>query len=326
MDNEFAQQIYYIIQGFIDAKDDRGRSVNGTFVALASRRDIKYTSVLFGNVEENKSLSWSELLPLHEEAAKDEGRDPLLMHHEEGLLKFLRTSLLLSNVAKNLNAKPAEQAISRFCLEHLKLKSVCFVKFFAATEEDIAQFEKDKPEQTNEADIKSEPPFPEDPYIHDQDVENRPENGGKNSRELFIRCDPVLDPIRGVAMNELAVGDNVYGRLPSDSVIYKLLAKNNSKFDGTVTAKVSGILLNDLGTATVSLTLSDGIAGVMKLSGKVKVKIANEAKGDGKSAAGGKKLTFDLSALIFQPEFIFAAAGILVVLAALFILYYIFPL
>jgi hypothetical protein len=326
MDNEFAQQIYYIIQGFIDAKDDRGRSVNGTFVALASRRDIKYTSVLFGNVDENKSLSWSELLPLHEEAAKDEERDPLLMHHEEGLLKFLRTSLLLPNVAKNLNAKPAEQAISRFCLEHLKLKSVCFIKFFVATEEDIAQFEKDKPVQTNGTNVKTGSSFTEDPGGHDQNIDDILEEGGKNDKELFIRCDPVLDPIRGVAMNELSVGDDVYGRLPSDSVIYKLLAKNNSKFDGTITAKVSGILLNDLGTATVSLTLSDGIAGVMKLSGKVKVKIADEGKSAGKYAASGKKLTFGLSALIFQPEFIFAAAGILVVAAALFMLYYIFPL
>jgi len=317
---ELTPQSYYVVQGYIDAKDDRGRSVNGTFISLVTRRNVKFTSVLFDHHEMDKSMSWRDLLPLHEEASQDSNKDPLMVHHEEGLFKYLETSLLLTSIPKNLNAKQAEQAVSRFCLEHLKLKAVCFISFDTTNEEDLKVFHADVPVQQPQAETQT--PAPEVEPAGETD--EKPSEGKRGDvGDIFVRCEPVLDPVGGVALNELAQGDNIYGRLTPDSIIYKLLARNNSKFDGIIITKVTGILVNDLGTATVSLILSDGVAGVMKLSGKVKVKTAPDPETAGKTGSGAAKR---LSLFSVPPEFIFAAAGILVVISALLALYYIFPL
>jgi hypothetical protein len=325
MDNEFAQS-YYVVQGYIDAKDDRGRITDGTFISLVTRRDVKYTSVAFGMLEMNKSMSWRDLLPLHEEVLKKENRDPLLLHHEERLNKFFETSLVLTHVAKNLNAKPAEQAISRFCLDELKLKAVCFVSFSTASEDDLATFRaafhKGAPPAAKPP---ASPPPAQMPEIKTPTPDAPRLEQTKEGKELFVRCDPILDPVRGVAMNDLSVGNDIYGRLAPDSIIYKLLAKNNPRFNGVITAKVSGILTNELGTATVSLMLSDGVAGVMKLSGKVRVKVAKETEGEASGLRKRSVFLSGLSPLTVPPEIIFAAAGIVVIIAALLVMYYIFP-
>ncbi|MDR1514705.1 MAG: hypothetical protein LBS45_03345 [Synergistaceae bacterium] len=327
MDNEFAPQSYYIVQGYIDAKDDRGHSVNGTFISLVTRRDVRFTSVNFDQLEMDKSTSWKDLLPLHEEAQKNENRDPLLIHHEEGLYKFLQTSLILTHVAKNLNAKQAEQAISRFCLDELKLKAVCFVSFTNASEDDMTFFQK-KEQTSAQTSPNAEASFPSSQEKKDkqENTESEPQDGGHEteSKDLFVRCEPVLDPVGGIAMNELAAGYNVYCRLSADSVIYKLLAKNNPSFDGLITGKVTGIMISDIGTATVSLALSDGVAGVMKLSGKVRVMVVREKEADGSYKGAGSVFRSRMSPLVIPPELIFIAAGIVVAIAAVSVLYYIF--
>ncbi|MDR1021350.1 MAG: hypothetical protein LBL73_11375 [Synergistaceae bacterium] len=320
MDNEFALQSYYVVQGYIDAKDDRGRNIYGTFVSLVTRRDIIFTSAHFEHLEMGKATPWKVLLSIHEEAQKDMNRDPLLLHHEDELHKFLESSLVLTNVAKNLNAKPAEQAISRFCLDDLNLKTVCFVSFAKADDGDVALFKKEEPVSAPA------------PQVTEDSPSQAPEQGQRTlrqeeSKDLLVRCEPILDPISGVAMNGLREGDNVFCRLSADSVIYKLLEKNNPRFDGVVTAKVSGIFMNELGTSTVSLSLSDGIAGFMKLSGKVRVMVVKDMNGHGPRDKKGRRFFQDvMSPLVIPPEFILAAAVIVVVIAAMFALYYIFQI
>jgi hypothetical protein len=319
VDNEFALQSYYVVQGYIDAKDDRGRNIYGTFVSLVTRRDIIFTSAHFEHLEMDKSTPWKVLLSIHEEAQRDINRDPLLLHHEDELHKFLESSLVLTNVAKNLNSKPAEQAISRFCLDDLKLKTVCFVSFSKADDEDVAFFKKEEPV--------SAPPAPQ---VTEENPSQAPEQRQQTlrqeeSKDLLVRCEPILDPISGVAMNGLREGDNVFCRLSADSVIYKLLEKNNPRFDGVVTAKVSGIFMNELGTSTVSLSLSDGIAGFMKLSGKVRVMVVKDMGGNRPHGKKGWRFFPDgMSPLVIPPEFVFAAAVIVVAIAAMLVLYYIF--
>jgi uncharacterized membrane protein YidH (DUF202 family) len=51
--------------------------------------------------------------------------------------------------------------------------------------------------------------------------------------------------------------------------------KNASpNFDGTVTGDVAAVSVNELGSATVALKLSDGVTGAMKLAGTARVKVA----------------------------------------------------
>ncbi|MDR3254416.1 MAG: hypothetical protein LBT31_02460 [Synergistaceae bacterium] len=312
---EFGPQNYVVVQGYIDAKDDRGRVINCAFLSVASRREILYQVVLFGKEGISKEMNWREFMSLHGDITKTRERDPLMVHYEEELNKYLSNSMVLAAVAKNLNAKPAEQAVSRYCIEHLKLKAVCFVNFFKANDEELAFFRKLRQPLyeavTQESDEKAEA----------QTSEDTPEVREKTEKEIFVRCDPVLDPIGGVAMNELAPGDFILGRLSADSVVYKLLAKNNRNFDGTISAQVSGIIVNELGTATVSLLFSDGVAGVMKLSGKVRVKMS---AGLPKDAARESSAWTAYDPAAFPLEYLFAAIGIALAATAIFLLYYLF--
>lgn len=313
MDMDLAAHAYVIVKGYIDAKDDRGRTMYGTLLGVVSRRDIKHLSVMFTREEISKSTDWSELLFMHEERNKTTDRDPLLVHHEEELHKFLSSSTILNGIAKNHNTKQAEQAISRYCTEQLQLKAVSFVEFMDASDNDIRLFDKSEEEKPEEAPADASPEV-----TREEVMESAP--GQKNENELFIRCDPILDPVNGIAMNDLKLGDYVFGKLAEDSVFYKMLQKNLATFDGIVSAQVTGILVNELGTATVSLALSEGVTGIMKLSGKVRIRVAAPPEAEGSHNAPGKS-RFSLSSL--PTGAVFAIAGGVLLLSAVFLIYYI---
>ncbi|MDR1651432.1 MAG: hypothetical protein LBR87_06570 [Synergistaceae bacterium] len=276
MDSGLGLSAFIIIKGYIDAKDGRGNSLFGTVLALASRREIKYLSVMMSNDKVPKSLEWRDLLVMHRDREKQDGRDPLIVHHEDEIFRYLQKSTVLNNVAKNHNTKQAEQAISRFCLESLQLKAVSLMEYFDASEIDIALFEKEGGSVSAAPAGKEEEVPAQKP---EEDGSVPPEDGARGKDEIVIRCEPILDPVRGVAMNELNVGEKVLAKLPEDSVFFKLLSRNIPGFDGVVAGSVTGILLNELGTATISVTLSDGISGVMKLSGKVRIKTSPKEAG-----------------------------------------------
>jgi hypothetical protein len=71
-----------------------------------------------------------------------------------------------------------------------------------------------------------------------------------------------------------------------------------------------------LGTATISLALSDGITGVMKLSGKVRVKTAAPAGESGRETRG-------MRVSDIPSGYIFGAAGIVILISAVAMLFYI---
>lgn len=253
-----------MIKGYIDAKDERQRTIYGTFMAAVSRRDIYYLNVMFGVEQIQKEITFDDLR-LKLQNQRQPGRDAVFSRCEDELYDFFDASRTLQAVVKSRNAKQAEQAISRFCVENLHLKAVTFLDFAEATDSDISQFaseEKGAEETPPEADTEVE--------------REEPAEKEKSQRDEFVvKCEPILDPVCGVAMTDLKEGDCVCVRLPGDSVFYKLLMKNLDNFDGTINAQVSGFLLNDLGTATVTLGLADDVVGVMKTSGKVKIKAAS---------------------------------------------------
>jgi hypothetical protein len=237
-----------------------------------------------------------------------------MIRQEEELFKFINRGTVLNNVARNHNTKQAEQSISRFCLDNLQLKSVSFIEFFDASDNDIAIFDIEiervaadsSTDKTNQQESESDPSENDE-----QEAEKSDEPEARD--DIAGRCEPILAPVGGVAMNELNIGDVVMVRLPEDSVFFKLLSKNIKGFDGIVSAAITGLLQNELGTATISLALADGINGVMKLSGKVRVKMASTSKEhDGRPGEG------DL-----PVNFVFGVASAIVVIAALAVLYYI---
>lgn len=300
---------FIVIKGYIDAKDERQRTIYGTFMAVVSRRDIRYLDAMFGLDLIAKETGFDDLYAiLHQRG--EANRDAAFLRDEGELCKFLDVSRTLQGVAKNRNAKQAEQTISRFCADNLHLKAVTFVEFVEATDSYLARF---APEEKKEEELS-----PPDPVFEPdvaEDVEEKNETK-KDSRDFVVRCEPVLDPVRGVAMSELSVGDYVCAKLPENSVFYKLFLKNFNNFDGIINAQVSGILVNELGTATVSLELADGVAGVMKMSGKVRIKTA--ASPDISDARA--KWDFDLHTL--PAEIVFGLAAIFVLICAIGLLVY----
>ncbi|MDR3279175.1 MAG: hypothetical protein LBT23_01570 [Synergistaceae bacterium] len=318
MDSELGLKIYIIVKGYIDAKDDKGNTLYGTILGVASRRDVMYLSTMFSRETTPKSLEWNELLYIHRDRKAGGDRDPAVVHHEEELFKYLQRGAVLNNVAKNRNTKQAEQAISRFCLENLQLKAVSLIEYFDASDSDIILFENDGGAASGSSTggkqpEREEPDTAAPEVVVDDDITSEEEETHRD--EIVIRCEPILDPVRGVAMNELNVGEKVMVKLPEDSVFFKLLSRNIKGFDGIVTAIITGILLNELGTATISVTLSDGISGVMKLSGKVRIKVA-PPDDTGKSA---RRKHIDIPVGV-----VFGASIAIILFAAIAALYYIF--
>jgi hypothetical protein len=314
MDVDLGVRVFIIVKGYIDARDERGNAIYGTILSVVSRREIKYLSVMFSHDETSKSMEWNDLLLLHRDRGKD--HDPVAIHHEEELFKYLERSPVLNTLAKNRNTKQAEQAISRYCLDGLQLKAVSLIEYFDAAESDVAFFEKEGG-QASGSSTGGEQKKPEDmPFESDPDDagDEKPEET-KNKEDVVVRCEPILDPVNGVAMNELNIGETVMAKLPGDSVFFKLLSRNIPSFDGVVTAAITGILMNELGTATISLALSDGITGIMKMSGKVRIKIAppSDAGNEPKRKKQGE----------LPESLVFGAAGAIVLIAAALVLYYV---
>ena len=313
MDTELVIRNFIIIKGFIDARDERGNAVFGTLLALVSRRELKYLSVMFTNEESSKMITWNSMLATHRGGESDQNRNPMMQHYEEDLLKYLRSGNSLNTVAKNHNTKQAEQSISRYCMDNLQLKAVSFIDYTEASDSDVATFEAEAaraagPSSGDDGD-KAEQPGSSEPEQEDAEETD----GEKTKDEIVVRCEPILAPVGGIALNELAVGDLVMARLPEDSVFFKLLSRNIKGFDGVVGARVTGLLQNELGTATVSLSLAEGVSGVMKLSGKVRIKTMSPPKNKIRRHSSEPHINF----------IVFGVAGAVILIAAAALLYYI---
>jgi translation initiation factor IF-1 len=186
---------------------------------------------------------------------------------------------------------------------------------FNATAEDIAFFEQEGgPSGPSSTGGKQQEPAPDEESTESgQEAEQSEETPSRE--DLVIRCEPVLDPVNGIAANELGIGESVLAKLPQDSVFFKLLSRNVPDFNGIITATVTGILMNELGTSNISLSLSDGVTGLMKMSGKVRIKVAPK-QGDAKKNTA--RLPMKLPA-----GFGFGMAGAIIFIFAVAAVYYI---
>jgi hypothetical protein len=304
---------FVIVKGYVDAKDERGNSVYGTLLGLVARKETKYLSVMFSHDETSKTMSWSDLLFLHREREKEKDRSPFLAHQEEELFNYLESSMALNLVARNHNTKQAEQSISRFCMEKMALKAVTFREFTDATEQDMDLFNGDDKQPENK-DAADGAPQAEDAESGDKPEESKDAEAKDEHNDIVVKCDPVLDPVHGVAMNELRSGECVMVKMRDDSVFFKLLARNVPSFDGVVKATVTGILQSELGTATVGLELSGGVTGVMQMSGKVKIRIPGEEE---------EMSERERKVLAMPESLVFGVASAVVLISAIAIIYYI---
>lgn len=196
--------------------------------------------------------------------------DAALLHFAARLESFLTENKLLQSSAKSMNNKPIEQQVNHFCAEELHLRSVSFVDIAVASDADLPPFSTP---QNNEEKASEKPENEEN--IPDSDNEETTDTDATD-RELFVACESILDPVSGVAIGDLAAGDSIACRLPLDSIYFKLFVSRFPDFDGSVAGEVTGIRINELGTAIVGIDLAEGISGVLKLSGSVRVRLADK--------------------------------------------------
>lgn len=267
----------YLVLGFIDGKDEKQSAVSISLLSVVTRKDLLCLDILASSAPSKKDLGWEEMLPLLR-APRDPERPPHYEKIEVNLKNFIDAGRHLQAVAKNRNTKAVEQAINRFCGDNLSLRAVTFLNVIEIGAEKLALIleKKETPE--------------EKPKVSEKKEGAEPVSAEKKEVQgVFIRCEPVLDPVRGVAVMDLQPGDVVFASLPPDSVFYKLFFNQFPQFDGTINAEVTQIVHNDTGSATVSMDIAEDISGLMKMTGRVRVKMLrrwyDKKDGEGKSAA-----------------------------------------
>lgn len=262
---------YSIVKGFIDARDEKQAALYGVFLGVASRFDAKFVKSLFSYEPIDQSLSWQALLSLlHEKKAS--ARDLALSDMESRLEKFLASGRLLPSAVKNMNGKSIEQQVNHLCSDDLRLRSVTFVEIVAVEEGELRPFEVEERHEEEKIELQDAG----EEKTADGEANGEVDEEQKTEKELFVSCDPVLDPVTGIAIEDLDVGVSIVCKLPEDSIYYKLFVSRFRDFDGSVTGEITGIRINELGTAIVGVNLADGISGVLKLSGKVRIRLADK--------------------------------------------------
>jgi hypothetical protein len=251
----------------INGKDAGGAQIYGLILAAADARDLLYTGALFSRDAIDGEAPLSEIYALVN-AARPEVRSEELGKYESQVCDYIATSRIFQN-EKNFNdIKSLEHKITYFCLTALSLNAITFLDLTRMNRTDLELTLPALKRAAERAEAESE---------------ERAEDEAKAAAEkdgdldVVVACEPVLDPVAGVAIGDLVIGDTICCRLKADSVYYTLMKKASPDFDGVVTGEISGIQTSATGAATVALKLSDEITGALKLAGTVRVKTVRRA-------------------------------------------------
>ena len=313
----------YLVQGFIDARDERQGALSILLLAVATRRDLLSIDILVSDGAINKGLSWEEMLPILR-APKAPDRPPQYEKIENDLKDFIDLGRHLQNIAKNRNTKPVEQAISRYCGDHFHLKAVTFLNSTEISSDALALILEKKESEEPKNKPKTGGKKEETDTDTDTGTETEAETAGEEKKELqgiFIRCEPLLDPVHGIAMMDLHPGDVVFATLPADSVFYKLFLNQFPQFDGTINAEITGIVHNDTGSATVSMNIAEDISGLMKLTGRVRIKVLRRWNENKDGDPNGKSPPAPGRFAMGKDEWLFGIIGGLMLLVLFWLMF-----
>jgi hypothetical protein len=286
----------------IDGKDSSGSPVCGFFMCVADGRDMLYDGELFSRTPIDMEAPLSEIFSVLS-APRPADHSEEFARWEAALSEFIHSSRIFQS-EKNLDDKKSlEHKITYFCTSVLSINAISFLEISEMSKHDLylAIPSLKRGEET------------ETKYPESQD-ESKPdeaaEPGVSGMPDVVVACEPVLDPVGGVAISELAKGMAIYCKMKTGSVFYNLMENASPEFDGVVTGDVTAVSVNELGSGTVVLKLSDGVTGAMKAASTVRVKIvakSNDKPGNAKPPAA---------------EIFFAIAGVVVFLCVMALLLY----
>lgn len=267
---------FIVINGLIDGHDKKQATVYGAFLGVVSMSGVEYVGSLFSFMPISRDMTWFQLLGLLREE-KESSRDAALAYLESQLENFLKSNKEMLSTAKNMNGKQLERSVSFFCAQELGLRSVTLVEITITYKKDLSSlFAPQEEQENNQENNEAAGKCGEDETDSSEEV---PEDGDgePGSDMLSVSCEPVFDPVSGVAVTDLGTGTAIICRLSEESVYYQLFANRLLDFDGSIKGEVTGIKINEYGTAVVGLSLAEGISGVMKLSGSVRIRLADRA-------------------------------------------------
>lgn len=300
---------YTIAKGFIDGKDKDARPIYGLFIAVAFGKELVYFAERFSCDVIDRNISWAEMVGMLN-AAPDESREENLARYEKELHQYVEMSRLFQSESGVLDAKDIEHKITYFCSDILGINAITFVELTALAKDDLVSlmpFLKMDGSDAAGSDAREGNGDAEEEHFFGEETPHK-----ERKRDLFVSCEPVLDQVKGIAVSDLSVGSSVSCRLPHESVYYKFFKGRFPDFDGVITGEVTGIKVSEDAPAVVALDLADGIAGIMKISGKVRIALAEKHAAEAMENNSARSV-----------ELILAGASVILFLCLLGVLLYI---
>ncbi|MDL2263529.1 hypothetical protein LJC31_02645 [Synergistaceae bacterium OttesenSCG-928-I11] len=264
---------FVIAKGFVDARDAGSRSVYGAFVSASGYQKTLYFKEIFSNDPIDRALSWPELLATLNDESVQPPANSVLAHYRKEFHEFIDIQRLLEYGRGRMDAKEIERKISYFCSDALDLSAIIFLELTTVSEGDLRSLMPFLPEKFGGTEKKTEKKQDESDDSDDDDSQDTEEGEDeKEQSEIFLSCEPVLDPVSGVAISDLSVGDLIEAKLPETSSYYQFFTNKYPAFNGMIEGEITGIKVNEYDVAVVALKLADGISGALKLSEKVRIK------------------------------------------------------
>jgi hypothetical protein len=294
---------FTVVKGFIHGREKSARPVYGLFLGVSQGMHEYYLKTHFILEPVDREIDWSRFLSILNGQEEDE-RDEALSKYEEDLRNFISIDRVFLSEKKALDPKAIERKITYYCADDLDMSAVTFI--------DATSMERDE--------LYSRMPFLKNASIGDSgagdenpvsEEDNEPGGDDKNTNAIFIECTPVIDPIAGIPVSKLAIGQSVSCHLPEDSPFYKMCVATLPDFDGIVTGEVTGIKVNEFGNSVVAMDLADGITGAMKIPGNIWIKAAH------KGAAPAKTTDNKL-----PRSMLFGVIGVIALICAILILFH----
>jgi len=251
----------------INGKDASGAPLYGFFMCVVDSGDLVYDGELFAREPIDTEASLSEILAMMN-SPRPEARSEDLAKYESELAALIKTSRMFQSEKSLSDQKALEHKITYFCTSVLSLNAISFLEIDEMSRKDLYLImpslnKKEGRENDGDEDEKAV-------------AATKDESRDGELPDVVVACDPILDPVAGVAVGDIAVGTVVRCKLKEGSVFYNLMANASSGFDGKVTGDVTGVSVSDLGLATVAMKLSEGVTGAMKLAGTVKIKVVSK--------------------------------------------------
>ncbi|MDR3279174.1 MAG: hypothetical protein LBT23_01565 [Synergistaceae bacterium] len=253
-----------VIKCVINGHDANSNPIHGFCMGVMDDNDLLYHGELFSREPIDSVASLSELYAKLT-SPRPEMRTAELSEYENSLAGYIASSRLLQGEKNIADPKAMEHKITYFCSSVLGLNAISFLEMQEMSREDLYLI------------IPALRKADDDKNMTSPGDEARASAGGadeevKSTPDVVVACDPILDPVSGIPASALAAGDSVFCKLKEDSVFYSMMKSAVENFDGIVSGEVSAAQMNDMGSVTLAIQLSDGITGAIRIAGTVRVK------------------------------------------------------